>query len=136
MKIKELMLNNWVMAGAKTQFPMQVVGVFNDVVYLDFEGNEGDVWEEKENDILPIPLTEELLIKNGFVLDNGGYVNEYSHIDERGKFVHVDFLDGKCIQVRASVLRQTTLIEGYYIEYLHQLQNLLTLAGVEIQFKV
>ena len=26
--------------------PMQVVGIFQDgTVYLDFEGNEGDVWE-------------------------------------------------------------------------------------------
>lgn len=136
MKIKELMLNNWVLAGTKTQFPMQVIGVFKDVVYLDFEGNEGDMWEEKENDILPMPLTEELLVKNGFVLDDGGYVNEYSYKDERGSFVHVSYLDGKCIHVRASVLKQKTVIEGYHIEYLHQLQNLLTFAGIEIQFKV
>ena len=63
---KELMLGNWALAGAKTQFPMQVVGVFDDVAYLDFEGNDSDMWEGKEKDILPIPLTEEILLKNGF----------------------------------------------------------------------
>lgn len=69
-KNKELMQGNWVLAGKKTQFPMQVVGIFSDVVYLDFEGNEGDVWEEKEEDLFPISITEELLEKNGFVLDD------------------------------------------------------------------
>ena len=49
-KTKELMLGNWVYAGAKTQFPMYVVGVFDDFAYLDFEGNESDMWEEEEED--------------------------------------------------------------------------------------
>lgn len=61
------MLGNWVYAGDKTQFPMQVVGVFNDVAYLDFEGNESDMWEEEKEDMFPVPLTEEILLKNGFV---------------------------------------------------------------------
>ena len=30
------------------KFPMYVVGIFVDgTVYLDFEGNEGDVWDAK-----------------------------------------------------------------------------------------
>ena len=30
------------------KFPMYVVGIFDDgTVYLDFEGNEGDVWDAK-----------------------------------------------------------------------------------------
>ncbi|WP_303224025.1 hypothetical protein [Butyricimonas faecihominis] len=32
--------------------PMQVVGIFQDgTVYLDFEGNEGDVWEVNIKDL-------------------------------------------------------------------------------------
>ena len=48
-------------ASKKTQFPMKVVGTFccsypkldndKDVIYADFEGNEGDVFEYSINEI-------------------------------------------------------------------------------------
>ena len=63
---KELMLGNWVYEGELTQFPMQVVGIGTDYVYLDFEGNEGDLWESTPEDLQGIPITQELLKKNGF----------------------------------------------------------------------
>lgn len=41
-------------------FPMIVVGLnstlsnlSNGTVYLDFEGNEGDLWEEEAKDLIP-----------------------------------------------------------------------------------
>ena len=41
-------------------FPMTVVGIYstladlkNGTVYLDFEGNAGDVWEEESKDLIP-----------------------------------------------------------------------------------
>lgn len=41
-------------------FPMIVVGLYsslddlnNGTVYLDFEGNEGDMWEEEAKDLQP-----------------------------------------------------------------------------------
>ena len=41
-------------------FPMTVVGLYsslsdlnNGTVNLDFEGNEGDVWEEEAKDLIP-----------------------------------------------------------------------------------
>lgn len=40
-KASELMLGNWVYDGDKTKFPMQVVGIGENYVYLDFEDNEG-----------------------------------------------------------------------------------------------
>lgn len=39
---KELMLGNWVYESERSQFPMEVVNIDKDMVYLDFEGNEGD----------------------------------------------------------------------------------------------
>ena len=67
----ELMLGNWVeyatgINGDKRSIPMYVKAIFRDEVYLDFEGNDGDVWEEKEENLLGIPITEELLEKCGF----------------------------------------------------------------------
>lgn len=48
-------------ASKKTQFPMQITGIFcpsfpkldndRDTVYADFEGNEGDVFEYSVNEI-------------------------------------------------------------------------------------
>ena len=41
-------------------FPMIVVGLYssladlkNGTVYLDFNGNEGDMWEEESKDLIP-----------------------------------------------------------------------------------
>ena len=46
--------------GERLSIPMQVVGLFStynnpspkDTVYLDFEGNEGDVWEEEVQNLV------------------------------------------------------------------------------------
>lgn len=46
--------------GERLSIPMQVVGIFSsingaspdDTVYLDFEGNEGDVWEEEVKNLV------------------------------------------------------------------------------------
>lgn len=66
MNCKDLMLGNWVYDGDRTKFPMYVVTIGYDYVYLNFDGNEGDVWESLDDDITPIPVTEELLEKIGF----------------------------------------------------------------------
>ena len=43
----------------KTKFPMQVVGIYADgTIYLDFKGNEGDVWVDN------IKFLEEVKLSN------------------------------------------------------------------------
>lgn len=63
MTANEIRLNN---IFSKKGFPMYVEAIFRDTVYLNFKGNEGDVWEEDIKDLVPIPLTEEILLKAGF----------------------------------------------------------------------
>ena len=63
------MLGNWVYDGERTQFPMYVQTIGDDYVYLNFEGNEGDVFESTPEDLQGIPLTEKLLDDNGFTLN-------------------------------------------------------------------
>lgn len=60
MKTTDLKIGDWVCIkmsspqGERLSIPMQVIGIFStfnnprpdDIVYLDFDGNEGDVWEE------------------------------------------------------------------------------------------
>lgn len=46
MKITDLRIGD-IVCNPRTKFPMRVVSLFEDgTVYLDFEGNEGDVFEE------------------------------------------------------------------------------------------
>ena len=63
---KDLRVGNWVYDGKRTQFPMYVRAVGEDYVYLDFEGNESDLWESEPKDLEGILITEELLKKVGF----------------------------------------------------------------------
>lgn len=73
MKIEELKINNYV--GDAHGFPMYITALFADGnVYLDFDGNEGDVWEEDVKELKPIPLTEELMMRLGFTKMHCGYM--------------------------------------------------------------
>ena len=66
MLCKELQYGDWVSAGGG--LPMQITNVGDDYAYATFEGNEGDPWEfdDKDDRPEPIPLTPEILEKNGF----------------------------------------------------------------------
>ena len=59
MKLEELRISDTVRVrlqspqGERLSVPMDVVGLFEpDSVYLDFDGNEGDVWEEKPGNLV------------------------------------------------------------------------------------
>ena len=109
----ELRIGNLVYDSEHTQYPMQVVCVGSDYVYLDFEGNEGDVWECDCKEIVPIPLTEELIAKQGWE-KVGYYYTDKNGLEiyetNDGWHLHID--DDKC---------QTTI--AILIKYLHELQN-------------
>lgn len=135
-KTKELMLGNWVLAEAKTQFPMYVTAIFDNVVYLDFEGNEGDVWEEEEGEILPIPLAEEILLKNGFVKMYDYYIDKEENIfiklgEDITTSIRVECLDRKPNKPTCSKVTSFNKIK-----YVHEFQNLLTFAGLYFEFKI
>ena len=70
METKELMIGNWVEYTKYSHFPMQVVSLGDDYVYLDFEGNQGDVFEPNLEDMQPIEVTEDFLLKNCFEKEN------------------------------------------------------------------
>ena len=39
----------------RESIPMKIVSIFEDgTVYLDFEGNEGDVWEDNVENLKPV----------------------------------------------------------------------------------
>ena len=61
---------------------MYVRTIGEDYVYLDFDGNEGDLWESTPDKLQGIPITEELLTKMGAkkVTDIGWNVVESSFL--------------------------------------------------------
>lgn len=82
MKTTDLHIGDWVhfkvgLHGDKLSIPMKVVGIFSsfsgispkDTVYLDFEGNEGDVWEEEVQNLVPCKTFDEILEANKDVLE-------------------------------------------------------------------
>lgn len=111
-------------------FPMRVTGIFSDVVYLDFEGNEGDVWEEKQDDLFPVEITDELLLKLGFKKDGKWYGcicldiyrTEKGHFVARGVDVPLSGLHS--LQNLYFAVRGRELIEG--VDNINTLSEYLT----------
>ena len=68
-KCRDLMVGDWITN--RNGFSMQITNVGDDYAYATFEGNEGDPWEfdDKDDQPEPIPLTPEILEKNGFSPD-------------------------------------------------------------------
>ena len=64
MKVGELRIGNYVHQG--DGFVMQIVAIFSDVVYLNFEGNEGDVLECKIKDLKGFEFNTEWFEDLGF----------------------------------------------------------------------
>lgn len=132
-KTKELMLGNWVLAGKNTQFPMYVVGLFADMVYLDFEDNVGDMWEEREEDVFPMPLTEELFIRNGFIKRQEDVFDIYE-TDDKNVFIRtIQGINEYFVSVK---LEDLCIVEHNSIQYVHELQNIINLAGLNLDFKM
>ena len=119
MKCQELMVGDFCRSGHG--LPMQITNVGDDYAYATFEGNEGEPWEfsDKDERPQPIPLTTEILEKNGWKQ------TEYCH----------EYQDGKnTIQCRLPYMvgRINGIdIEHFKCEYVHQYQHLLRLCGLD-----
>lgn len=138
---KDLMIGNWVYESERSKFPMRVVNIGEDYCYLDFEGNEGDVFECKDKDMMPIDVTEELLFKIGFIQENQ---NILIHGDDYQMVVNDCF-----VEIRYNVSNSCgrdwychvdnsahSTIGGFDFQYIHELQNgirLITKSDLEIK---
>lgn len=131
--IQDLCVGNWVYDGERTQFPMYVQTIGEDYVYLNFDGNEGDVFESTPEELRGIPLTEQLLMKIGFKntstegrrfflffkIDNEKHLHLSVHLDKQvfdiTEINRVDSPEDTNVRLRFH-------IEG--IKFIHELQNL------------
>ena len=136
---KDLMIGNWVYLSEKTKYPMQVVGIGDSYCYLNFKGNEADPFDGVDKDMMPIDVTEELLLKIGFkqVLIFKQY------------FIYEVAINDCFIEIRHNVSNSIDRdwscqidnekygsIGGFDFQYLHELQNgirLITKGDLEIK---
>lgn len=118
-KTEELRLGNWVYDGDRTKFPMYVETIGEDYVYLNFEGNEGDVWETSPEELQGIPLSDDLLSKLGFTMSNGLWRKQENGraiaIKIESTFVSIEAFEDRLLDSRCTC---------HGIKYVHQLQNL------------
>ena len=115
---QDLCIGNWVYDGDRTQFPMFIRAIGEDYVYLDFEGNEGDLFESTPEELQGILLKRNILDQLGFVAD--GY--RYEKFDGDWTITIHPFVPLVRIECELSgTVRATFTSEK--IKYLHELQN-------------
>ena len=120
MKATELMLGDQVYCYHPSR-PREVVTADADLLRLMERIESGLVTEESPlyRVIEPIPLTPEILEKNGWTRDE--LCNEW--------FIHYGpNLFGKCPEV--------TIFDGVSIKYVHELQHALRLCGIDKQIEL
>ena len=114
-RCRDLMVRDWITD--EHGFPMQITTVGEDYAYATFVGLEGDPWEfdDKDDQPRPIPLTPEILEKNGWWYD----------VEDMWLHDEVDF----------GIERWRGRFQCYNINQIkldsvHQLQQVLRLAGL------
>lgn len=136
LKVTDLMVGDWVMSfGA----PHKVVGVRTDMFEPHIRTDISDTWYEEgiENLLEPIPLTPEILEKNGFVkgdtMDLGDeiYCVELFNIhydNEERRFWVCNFFE--------SEYGTWEMMDIFRIDYVHELQHALRLCKVDKEIVV
>ena len=113
MKPLELRLDNYV--ANEHGFAMYIVDLARDMVYLDFIGNEGGIWECETKDLKPLPINEypNVLIELGFSYD-------------KDRDIHVRIKDDITIKLKKSNDGMYDVFNGEVhgrVQYIHELQN-------------
>lgn len=127
----------------KSQFPMRITGIFQDsndgTVYLDFEGNESDIFESEVEDIAPIPITLEILKKSGFnlsmfCLHYPTYTCEKT-IGEIAVKLTCNFPNFEGSYWEFAISKKGNTLSGD-IMYIHELQNLIRFFEIEWEVRL
>ena len=128
------MIGDWVVGGSEEPFKIGII----DPDFLH--------WDE----VLPIPLTPDILEKNGFVYKEddriltGGFYQFVGEGKREGYFILIKFYDGTIGDAKVLVKIHTESsyrigVNGIHscdIEYVHELQHALRLCGIEKEIEL
>ena len=125
MKASEICIGDWFKA-IDYNSPFRITAIYDDVVQTqaDYQSEiDGNWYSEAEiKDLVPIELTEEILVKNGFEK----FAESQTLFDYTDNDIHLEYWIGDgCFR--------------YYtaeIHYVHQLQHLLRLCGIEKELTI
>jgi hypothetical protein len=132
MKATDLMLGDWVLCDGK---PYQVAEISAGLLCIDAER---ELFANPE-DLEPIPLTPEILEKNGWLATHYSYGNINEDKDKKGvayalledgglKVATVDFREE---EIEVELFNQMGHLTSECITAIHQLQHALRLCGIE-----
>lgn len=132
LSVKELQYGDW--CCDKHGFPMQITNVGEDYAYATFEGNEGDPWEfdDKIEPPVPIAVSKEILEKNGFgwVESANGDEFDFALLWLKDKKTYIEWKNSsKTISIWFDCEAAAADIV-FPVKYVHQLQQVLRLAGM------
>ena len=119
MKVEELMIGDWVNA---FDVPKQIEGIRtfkngDEIVYYDWDNGNFIT------SVTPIPLTKEILEKNGFKKHR-----YYGYFIEQSNSGYYIYFDNNYLSIHQSGY---DIIEFAWCEYVHELQHALKLCGIE-----
>lgn len=137
MKATDVMIGDWVVCNGT---PMQIMEIFSDSI-------TAECWPYDYNDLEPIPLTPEILAKNGFEKSttysfyNAMEVEEWNLTLGKSVFT-VTTPDNPEIQLK-EVLFRTPDLDNFFFHILynkdlmvHELQHALRLCGIEKEIEL
>ena len=127
-RCRDLMVGDWV--AIPRGFAMQITDLGEDYAYATWEGNKGDPWEFCDKDGYepePIPLTPEILEKNGFVFDCDFWTIANPRYNNVRMVTYYSIGD----DVADAFLGHWAFDENYAIDYVHELQHALRLCGLD-----
>ena len=131
MKATDLMIGDWVCLkdDIKSELPLKVDGVLIDDISLEGEGFLGGV----DGLVRPIPLTPEILEKNGFeMFKYDGWVHYYRIFGIGAiPFVLHSMIGGEMLSQEVDIFSTSTNTNcGIDVNYVHELQHALRLCGL------
>jgi hypothetical protein len=143
---QDLMVGDW-FKSVDYNSPFRITAIYDDVVQTqaDYQSEiDGNWYSEVEiKDLVPIKLTEEILVKNGFEYA----YNEVSKM--QNKQLLVDNIGGHYIEIRLDKRNMAVWYDydedgdGVYSDvlidlpyYVHKLQHLLRLCGIEKEIEL
>jgi len=135
MKANELMIGDWV-AQRHSGLMLKVSEVRPPYILADCEGGQ-----YHEDTLEPIPLTVEILEKNGFVTKDKpdswtGYRSYMYKEGSTGISFRLFHDNGKYKWSGTCEISLNSLPYWIRFKYLHELQNILNICGIEKEFKL